>query len=93
MRKNDSQECFRWVLDSTDKGLGPTQSKLRELRLKEEKKKTVNQQAEQRRLGGSAELANESHPKVCPIDWIYGGINGNFPRILTFQLTREIIRI
>lgn len=53
-----------WFVASTDKGLGPTQTKLRELRVKEEKKRTVTQTAEQRRLAGSTELANESHPKV-----------------------------
>lgn len=51
-----------------EKGFGPTQAKLRELRLKEEKKKTaVNAEQQQQRLTGSMELSNESHPKVCNI--------------------------
>jgi hypothetical protein len=51
-------------VDNTENGLGPTQTKLRELRSKEEKKK-VTLSAEQNRLSGSAEITNESHPKVC----------------------------
>jgi hypothetical protein len=47
-----------------EKGIGPTQTKLRELRLKEEKKK-VALSAEQRRLTTSTEILNESHPRVC----------------------------
>jgi hypothetical protein len=53
-----------FFVDNTEKGLGPTQVKLRELRLKEEKKKAALT-AEHRRLTGSAELVNESHPRVC----------------------------
>jgi hypothetical protein len=51
------------LIDNTDGGIGPTQTKLRELRLREEKKK-VAITSEQRRLAGSTEVANESHPKV-----------------------------
>jgi hypothetical protein len=47
-----------------EKGIGPTQTKLRELRLKEEKKK-VALSAEQRRSTTLTELINESHPRVC----------------------------
>ncbi len=56
---------FHWdyFVDNIDKGLGPTQTKLRELRLKEEKKK-VSLSAEQRRLTGSAEFTSEPHPRV-----------------------------
>lgn len=51
-------------LDSRDGEFGPTQTKLRELRLKEEKKK-VAINTEQQRLTGSTETTNESHPRVC----------------------------
>ncbi len=54
---------LNYFVDNIDKGLGPTQTKLRELRLKEEKKK-VSLSAEQRRLTGSAEFTSESHPRV-----------------------------
>lgn len=50
-------------IDDTDKGLGPTQTKLRDLRTKEEKKK-VTLTTEQRRLTGSTEIINEPHPRV-----------------------------
>jgi hypothetical protein len=57
-------KLISFFVDSTEGGLGPTQTKLRELRLKEEKKK-VALTTEQRRLTGSNELPNESHPRVC----------------------------
>jgi len=49
------------LVDNTEKGFGPTQTKLRELRSKEEKKKVTEQQ----RLTGSAEFTSEPHPRVC----------------------------
>ena len=79
-------------LASADGGLGPTQAKLREFRLKEEKKKVATTN-EQRRLTGSTELINEAHPKVRFFSLkIFYSISMLF-RIRNFQLIQEIIPI
>ncbi|CAF3744916.1 unnamed protein product [Rotaria sordida] len=68
------------ALQNTTEGeLGPTQTKLRELRHKEEKKKQAVT-TEQQRLSGSTELTNESHPRDSefPVD------TGNNPYLNRF---------
>ncbi|CAF0759374.1 unnamed protein product [Rotaria sordida] len=68
------------ALQNTAEGeLGPTQTKLRELRHKEEKKKQAVT-TEQQRLSGSTELTNESHPRDSefPVD------TGNNPYLNRF---------
>ena len=49
--------------DETDDGLGPTQSKLRDLRLQEEKRKSATTN-EQRRSNHAGDLTSEPHPRV-----------------------------
>lgn len=55
---------FFVLIDNIQGESGPTQAKLRELRVKEEKKKVAITN-EQRRLTGSTELTSESNPRVC----------------------------
>ena len=83
---------FNILIGNPDKGLGPTQAKLRELKLKEDKKKTAAT-ADQRRLGGSSEIINESHPKVWKFEFFNHYFHIMIFRIQIFQLIQEIIHI
>ena len=60
----DGVTIARSPSDETEDGLGPTQSKLRELRLQEEKRKSAATN-EQRRTNTSGDFTNEPHPRVC----------------------------